>query len=247
MTAPEHPPESRGLFSRWLRLHTRKAWSPRTDSVPAALTASKFGGRPWLAYGEEWPTCPHCRRRLSLLLQINLSELPEPEGSGLIQLFYCTNREAGCEEIGEAWQAFSPVVCARLVYPESSAPAICSDRDLPGFHERVITQWRELTGEPPHFDEAWERLEAWGITVDDVWQDGLEALSEPHPGDKLGGWPHWQRQIDYPHCPRCGAEMEMFFQLAGDHLPLRFGDDGCGWLTRCPDHPDVLAFGWADR
>jgi hypothetical protein len=40
--------------------------------------------------------------------------------------------------------------------------------------------------------------------------------------------------------------MELLFQLdSEDHVPFMFGDAGCGHLTRCPEHPDVVTFGWA--
>lgn len=37
----------------------------------------------------------------------------------------------------------------------------------------------------------------------------------------------------------------MLFQIdSNTNLPYMFGDVGCGILTYCPEHPDVLAFGW---
>jgi hypothetical protein len=30
-----------------------------------------------------------------------------------------------------------------------------------------------------------------------------------------------------------------------DHVPFMFGDAGCGHVTQCPDHKEVVAFGWA--
>jgi hypothetical protein len=234
-------------FSRWLRTHVRKAWRPRTEFGRGQLVDSRYGGVPWLAPGESWPACAHCRRPLQLLLQLNLAHLPEPEGTGLVQLFYCTNREAGCEDLCEAHLPFSAASLVRLVYPESAGAEVVARQPREGctpFSERRIVGWRELPSELPWFDEAWDLLENRGTKVDELWQEGLEELPDPSQGDKLGGWPRWISDVDYPHCPRCSIPMELFFQLAGDHLPLRFGDDGCGWLTRCPDHPAELAFGW---
>jgi uncharacterized protein YwqG len=76
--------------------------------------------------------------------------------------------------------------------------------------------------------------------------DVAEAISNAEPGDKLGGWPHWIQSVEYPACPTCGDRMELVFQLdSEDNLPVVFGDVGCGHITRCPRHPEVLAFGWA--
>jgi hypothetical protein len=38
----------------------------------------------------------------------------------------------------------------------------------------------------------------------------------------------------------------MIFQLEShQNLWYMFGDDGCGHITGCPDHPDELAFTWS--
>ena len=237
----------RDALQRWQRTYARKAWRPRTEFGRGQLCDSRYGGLPWLAPGENWPLCGHCRRPLQLLLQLNLAQLPEPEGSGLVQLFYCTNRETGCEDLCEAHRPFSAACLARLVYPDDLAGKGVPRQPREGctpYSERSIVGWRELPAELPWFDEAWDLLEVKGTKVDEFWQEGLDEMPDPSQGDKLGGWPRWILDVDYPICPRCQGTMELFFQLAGDHLPLRFGDDGCGWLSRCPDHPDELAFAW---
>jgi hypothetical protein len=30
-----------------------------------------------------------------------------------------------------------------------------------------------------------------------------------------------------------------------DSIPFMFGDTGCGHITQCPEHQEVVAFGWA--
>jgi uncharacterized protein YwqG len=40
--------------------------------------------------------------------------------------------------------------------------------------------------------------------------------------------------------------MRMVFQLDSEKsLPFMFGDAGIGHVTQCPDHLEVVAFGWA--
>jgi hypothetical protein len=40
--------------------------------------------------------------------------------------------------------------------------------------------------------------------------------------------------------------MARVFQVDSDHnVPFMFGDAGCGHITQCPAHKDVVAFGWA--
>jgi uncharacterized protein YwqG len=73
-----------------------------------------------------------------------------------------------------------------------------------------------------------------------------EAISIAKNGDKLGGWPYWIQGAEYPDCPECGARMEVVFQLdSNNNLPFMFGDVGCGHITQCPRHKDVVTFAWA--
>jgi uncharacterized protein YwqG len=73
-----------------------------------------------------------------------------------------------------------------------------------------------------------------------------EAVSSALAGDKLAGWPCWIQQTEYPNCPHCRRRMELVFQLdSNDNLPYMFGDCGCGHITQCPEHKDVVTFAWA--
>ena len=90
--------------------------------------------------------------------------------------------------------------------------------------------------------------EELGVTLRDlpIDTDVAESIGIPEAGDKLGGWPHWVQSVEYPSCPTCGREMEIVLQVdSEDNIPHMFGDAGCGHITQCPDHPQVLAFGWA--
>ena len=73
-----------------------------------------------------------------------------------------------------------------------------------------------------------------------------EEIASSEPGDKLAGWPAWVQGVEYPNCPRCGRRMAHVFQVdSEDHVPFMFGDAGCGHITQCPEHKEVVAFGWA--
>ena len=40
--------------------------------------------------------------------------------------------------------------------------------------------------------------------------------------------------------------MKFVLQIDSKHnLPIMFGDVGTGYVTQCPDDPEVLAFAWA--
>ena len=225
--------------------HVRPAWRPVVTAADGPPGASKLAGTAWIPAGGAWPTCPNCGTPLQLLVQLDAATLPEAArgdyGEGLIQLFYCTSQEPLCEIDCEAFAPFSESVVARLVVPEGVPEA-----EAPGiegaFPPRRIVGW-EAEDDYPHPEEAEARL---GVALTDAEADAAWESGYPGVGDKLAGWPAWVQGIEYPECPRCGREMALVFQIdSEDHLPIVFGDMGTGHLTQCPEHKDVLAFGWA--
>jgi uncharacterized protein YwqG len=222
--------------------HLRAAWKPAVKDGDGAATDSKFGGLPALLAGEEWPLCPNCEGPLQLLLQLNLASIP-PElksafGSGLIQLFYCTNAEASCETDAEGWEPFSPISLARRI-DTPSAPAKLSPPEARSVPAKRILSWKRMDDLPNG-----EELGTAGIELTDDEFHEMEDF--PVQGDKLGGWPHWVQGIEYPSCPTCATPMRLVFQIdSEDNVPWMWGDAGCAHLTQCPEHKDVLAFAWA--
>jgi hypothetical protein len=87
-----------------------------------------------------------------------------------------------------------------------------------------------------------------GVRFEEIpeFEDGpgvAESISTAAREDKLGGWPLWFQAVDYLKCPRCHQLMTSIFQIdSAAHRPYRFGR-GCGHLTRCDRHPDVVGFG----
>lgn len=88
------------IASKFKRLK-RTAWKPITVKGDSNLAVSKFAGKPWINPGDSYPMCEYCQTPLRFFLQLNLSQLPESLnrqfGDGLLQLFYCTNSESGCD------------------------------------------------------------------------------------------------------------------------------------------------------
>jgi hypothetical protein len=227
-----------------LRAFKRTAYKPQTSDGDGPPTASKFGGTPWLAPGEDWPECEVCGSPLQLFVQLNLDDLPGQYGSGLLQFFYCTYADGDsiCEVEREGWDAFSPGSLVRIVQPVGQSGAVQIPRFDPPFPPRRITGWTALDDYP-----NWEEGEFdLGIVLSlDVW-DELIADGFPQSGDKLGGWPLWIQGVEYPLCPDCGEPMRLVFQVdSEDHVPYMWGDVGCGHITQCARHPHRLAFGWA--
>ena len=249
----------------WVRRHRRMAWKPVVTPGRGDVL-SGFGGVPALGKGEPRPRCPVCARELSLFLQLDGRTTPAESpwtGPQVMQLFYCR----ACEADHEGWAAFSKVHVARSVPAEKLTelgPASATD-----LRASTITGWEPIDDLP-----AAEEHEDLGIiykydfkagrvavscpvigvqladldahAADEQGRELAEAIASAAPGDKLGGWPHWIQGVEYPACPRCGTVMSLVFQLdSEDNVDHMFGDSGCGHITQCPNHPDVLAFAWA--
>lgn len=222
-------------LKRQLEPHKRAAWKPVTQEGDGGILSSKFSGTPWLAKNEEWPLCQRCGKELNFFLQLSLESLPNKLdcGEDLLQMFYCTH----CDD----WRPFSSAHLVRLVQPQSIGNASLTPpvNNLPA---KKIVAW-EAFGEYPTYVE-WDDLNI-PVQVSDMVAEAVEDMLAKE-GDKLAGWPNWVQWVEYPSCPRCNKRMRLVFQLdSNDNLDFMFGDAGCGHITQCPEHKDVLAFGWA--
>ena len=222
----------------------RTAWRPVTEAGDGPPDASKVAGTPWIPAGGARPACPNCGRPIQLFLQLNTAHLPEAVrgtfGDGLLQLFYCTSQEPMCDVDCQAFFPFADSVVARLVVPEGAPEADPADVVDP-LPPRRIVGW-EAADDYPSPEEAF----GLGAELSDDEADAAWEAGVPLEGDKLAGWPLWVQSVEYPDCPRCGTAMRLVYQIdSEDHLPWMFGDAGTGHLTQCPEHKDVLGFGWA--
>jgi len=78
----------------------------------------------------------------------------------------------------------------------------------------------------------------------DMKTHSVEQISTAVQGDKLGGWPHWVQDMEYPNCPSCSKPMQLFFQLGSrDHVGVEFGDQGTALVMHCPGD-DLFTLLW---
>ena len=191
------------------------------------------------------------------MLQLNLSRLPEPLvgrfGEGLLQLFMCPDEH--CHGV----RAFKGSNVVRLIQPHGTASGT-PPADSDPYPAKIITGWSQIE-EYPHPEEAvhggfWPLFESeYEFDEDESDEFDLSAecddmhselnLKYPcHEGDKLAGWPGWMNAPMYPDCPRCMQRMQFVVQIdTHNNLAHQFGDNGIGYVTQCPAHTDVLAFG----
>jgi uncharacterized protein YwqG len=248
----------------WLAKHRRPAWKPVVENGGGPVTGSKFCGTPWIGKDVPWPDCGHCHKPLRLFLQLDLGDLPaelgRPFGTGLLQLFYCTRDE--CQGYG-GWGPFADDLSrVRVVHPTGTGPKTSVPRQDGSFPPKRIVGWKRFT-DLPKPEEHRElglkyvydhkagtvRLECdeLGVVFENIRDSYLaENIANSEPGDKLAGWPAWVQSVEYPHCPRCGRRMAHVLQVdSEDNVPFMFGDAGCGHVTQCPAHQEVVAFAWA--
>lgn len=249
----------------WLEAHRRDAWRPLCEDGDGPAIASKFAGTPWMGPGEQWPCCGCCGRPMDLFLQLNLPELPRELdgrfGDGLLQLFYCRHTASDGDCRGEGYDPFTDCQHVRVVQPDAAASRCEVPPGLGYYSPRTIVGWNRIDDYP-----RWSEATALGLTVhrdsdrrehwiecpeiglvSERFQEGtdLDDVIRCDGSDKLAGWPCWIQDVEYPQCPRCLRPMELVFQHTGDALPFMFGDMGIGHITQCPEHKEVVAFGWA--
>ena len=229
-----------------LEPYKKQAWFPQVVERKSSPTSSKFSGIPALSKEESWPCCRNCKEPMQLFLQLNSKDLPESErdifGQGILQVFYCTNKEKECELNCEAFFPFSKSTLVRVVDFDGSN--ILSPENSPvknAFPEKEIIGWESKDDYP-----NWEELECLGCGLSDEQSDLLCKLGYPQPKDKLLGWPYWIQGVEYPNCSECGKPMKLIFQIdSEDNLPYMFGDVGCSHITQCDQHKEKLAIAWA--
>jgi hypothetical protein len=233
--APKKPvpplPDLEGtMLKRYLRTASVPVWKDGDRGL------SKAGGSASLS-SEAWPLCPCCEKPMPLLLQLDLATVPAASGKGLLQVFYCVSTEPLCEVETEAYFG-----------GKGSRPKSKLVRVVPG---GVVTRppkeiakaipARAITGWTSHADwPTWLEIHR----TDDAAGTFCESLGERYyeatlGADKLGGWPSWVQDVEYPACPRCKKPMsDLLFQHASNGLSsTQWGDMGRAYVVRCKAHP----------
>ena len=248
----------------WLAKHRRPAWKPVVEDGDGSATVSKFCGTPWTGPDAPWPNCGHCKKPLQLFLQLDLGDLPAELGgrfgAGLLQLFYCTRDE--CQGYG-GWEPFADDLSrVRVVQPNGPGLKTSVPQQVGHHPARRVVGWQRFLDLPKpsehdelglkytyDFDAGTLRLECPELNFDltsPMNDCPAEDIANSQLGDNLAGWPAWIQNVEYPNCPQCGKRMVHVFQVdSEDNIPIIFGDAGCGHITQCPEHKEVVAFGWA--
>ncbi len=263
------PADLKAALARWAAANARPAWRPTVATGGDHAVHSRFGGPPLLVPSEPSPTCTQCDRTMQLMVQLDLAALPAREfGTGILQFFHCVGQRPNEAPDGKpdcyadgAWAAFSNEASHVRVLPAPGLVVGDAPTD-PKWSTVSIIGWEHYLDTPDAEDHLAAGLQreydyAAGTVTIDCPAEGLhttiaidaievEEMSAASAGDKLGGWPRWVQGAEYPSCPTCGTQMRLVTQVASnEHVKHMWGDGGIGHITQCPQHLDVVAFGWA--
>ena len=198
-----------------LKPYARDSFKPRTRSGAGEPRGSRFGGDPWLAQGESWPM--HGEVPAQFLFQIDLEQLPTDVGRGLLRVFL--RPEGG----------FRPDDTTCLHTTADEGAVVAGSEPLPA---------RRITGfNKPKSDLPGE--EARGlVTLDPAEVEHLRSMAAA--GDKVGGWPHWIQDEEYPK----GFGRFVLQVDTGGALAFSYADSGIGVLLQHDDDPTRFRMVW---
>jgi hypothetical protein len=194
---PSTPPLAQ---RRAARVAARAAWLPVTS--PTSTAHSRLGTSTLLRpTASTWPRCAQCEKPLHFVLQLDLAELPNefalPVRERIVSLFLC---RAVCDD-GVHLEHLLPTSSLTM----QTAPDALPEVTAPG----AIADWRRFEEEPSYDDR--NRLE-----LPDAEGDSPRPLF----ADKLGGWPAWQQDTQWPS-DEDGTPMTLLFQIHEDMRILR--------------------------
>ena len=138
--------EAKEILARlalWRDGQKRSTWKPIVEEGDGGADTSKFSGIPSLAENEPYPRCGTCQALMPLFLQLDLNQLPEELsgrfGSGLLQMFYCTN----CD----SYMSLENTKLVSLVQPLACSQSLQGE-NYPSFPAKTIVGWTQLDDYP---------------------------------------------------------------------------------------------------
>ena len=249
----------------------RRAWVPVLIPGDDDIMRTKFGGKPYIPQGREWPLCPVSGEPLLFLCQLVARDSPlaTDDPDTMLQFFARADATAVRDDIHG--NVLARAVRAPDRYP--APPNAVIPRAATLLESATVLRWDEHSDYPDREElEFASALAADGSGVGDACAECLHPIS----GIKVGGWPYWVRvtpgslahrllpplalcclslpagrtQIQAcqrPHCDECGRELDIVFLQLDSHDPVFrgcFGDGGIAHIFQCRDHPKHFQLHW---
>ena len=211
-----------------VRLHPRRG-------KPGAQDSSVGGPMLWPS-DEPWPQCEdeHLGTPYVPVLQLFLPELPFPTGTDVLQVLWCPfDHEDG----------YVPAV--RIFWRDSAGLEPAAMPPTPDANDDYLPDPCVL------HPESVVDYPSWDLPVRDQRFEQLEAETgwsyhyhlSVAPGLKVGGYPTWTQEPDWPDCPTCGRAMDHLLTVNSVEF------DGASWRTWTPieDGPAVMELPYQER
>lgn len=200
------------------------------------------------AYGEETtkkPVCPDCGNELSFVFQFrtDFDTKLSPKGPlhCFLYCFKCMPIGRPKEETGQ-WQLNifkEPSVekfVAGLGVDKQLMPCSCECSrvwTLPDY-ETIENDFPEVAALCEAVDDE--------DPVSAYEEAGIEVGCEMEPFTSIGGYPKWIQGEASQVCPVCKKNMEFVCQIDSEAaVELMWGDAGCLYIFRCPEHKNEFA------
>ena len=249
----------------------RRAWVPVLIPGDDDIMRTKFGGRPYIPKGREWPVCPVSGVPLLFLCQLVARDSPLATEDPDTMLQFFARADATAVHDDTHGNVLARAVRAPDRYPAPPNAVIPQAATL--LESATVLRWDEHSDYPDP-----EEPEIDGALAADDSGGGDACVERLHPasGIKVGGWPYWVRvtlcslatrplpplaicklsppvrrtQIQacrWPHCDECGREMGIVFLQLDSHDTVFqgcFGDCGIAHIFQCRDHPKHFQLHW---
>ncbi|MGW6057002.1 DUF1963 domain-containing protein [Streptomyces sp. NPDC055189] len=266
---PPRPVNVEQLFPEVVRFKKEAVRLHPRAGDPTFRESSVGGPLLWPAT-EPWPVCDeHKGAPVVAVAQIYRDHVPDgvvtfPEGRDLLQVLWCPRKHSGGQWVVPQvrWRNAGAVGQALDTPP---LPAVRHEKYVP----RPCVVHPERVTEYPGWDLAQDVWDALGGRFEQVEKEtgwDYQSHLSTAPGTKLGGYPGWGQDPQWPACTQCGRPMEhllTFESSEGDSGSARtwtpvedhevryedagmmFGDVGGVYLFECrtcPDRPGTHRF-----
>lgn len=209
---------------------------------------TRFGGFPYAEAGEKAPVCECCGKPLTFIFQFRDSYDKDLNPSGALHSVYycfdCTPIGRPEEEKGQ-WKVVThenPDV-SKFVEQKESVSQLLKPMQCSLSKVFTLPDYETIESHYPDIVEMCEAIDCYADDLMSGYEDAVYSIGGlTEPSTIVGGYPSWIQGEGSQVCPECGGEMELACQIDSEEaVDLMFGDAGCLYVFRCPEHKDKFA------
>lgn len=207
---------------------------------------TRFGGSAYAEKGDKAPVCECCGKPLTFIFQYRDKYDKDLNPSGdLHSVYYCFD----CVPIGRVeeekgqWAVVThknPEV-AKFVEQKENISSVLAPTSCELSKVYVLPDYETIENNNSEIAEICEEIDPEDPMS--AYEDaGNEIGCHMEPSTTLGGYPIWIQGEGTQVCPNCKGEVELAVQIDSEEaVNLMFGDAGCLYVFRCPEHKNEFA------